>query len=259
MHNYTKDRGRFLGIIDHLKLNIPFHLSLLTAVGIIGFATKEMGGAYLTYFLLFFWAYFAHVWAHSVFPWNYFHKFHHIPQLSHKLSYRLLEAGVNFNGCGGGLFIPFVIILRKFFNFKLFNNYIILFVACVYTSLHLINYHIKDVIVHEHHHKLDSEDGDEVVNYGPELLDILFQTKRDDEEYENVNHAVINIIVITVFILLMMRYFDVFIFIDHLIDLLINKLCQVKSRKGTLIFEPYLRRFKKKIQNIPGLQTQQTN
>jgi hypothetical protein len=86
-------------------------------------------------------------------------------------------------------------------NTKLFDSYTIIFIYLFYTSVHNINYsifHVNDV--HEYHHY------NPLKNAGPDIMDILFNTKHDPEnKIENTDHYIPNII-ISLFIVLILKY-----------------------------------------------------
>ena len=76
------------------------------------------------------------------------------------------------------------------FDIKLFETYHIIFIYLFYTTVHNINYsvlHVNDV--HEYHHF------NPLKNAGPDICDILFNTKHDPEnKIENTDHFIPNII-----------------------------------------------------------------
>jgi hypothetical protein len=95
----------------------------------------------------------------------------------------------------------FKYILQYFFNYEIpiFNTYHIIFIYFFYTTVHNINYsvfHVNDV--HEYHHK------EPLKNAGPDICDILFDTKKEvDTKIENTDHYIPNIIGSFILILLL--------------------------------------------------------
>ena len=79
---------------------------------------------------------------------------------------------------------------------KIANHHTILIWALIFTTYHLINYHVVKHEIHAQHHV---ENG--VNNYGPEWFDILCNTKAEKSEMEDMNSVMINIVVI-IFIVL---------------------------------------------------------
>ena len=71
----------------------------------------------------------------------------------------------------------------------------IIFWSLLYTSVHNINYTIINPSEHINHHLFPN------TNFGIDLMDILCDTKCEPEGFELLNHAVPNIIVITMIIL----------------------------------------------------------
>ena len=71
-----------------------------------------------------------------------------------------------------------------------FNTYLIIFIYFFYTTVHTINYSMLHVNnIHEYHHI------NKLRNAGPDICDILFNTKHDVEnQIENTDHYIPNII-----------------------------------------------------------------
>jgi hypothetical protein len=82
-----------------------------------------------------------------------------------------------------------------------FNPWIILFVYLFYTTVHNFNYsilHVNDV--HEKHHK------NLTTNIGPDICDILFNTKMDDC-IENTDHYIGNVVLSFIIVFLFSNYY----------------------------------------------------
>jgi uncharacterized membrane protein YeaQ/YmgE (transglycosylase-associated protein family) len=74
-------------------------------------------------------------------------------------------------------------------------NYPILFAwSILYTTIHNINYKIITPICHIQHHK------DKNTNYGIDFMDIIFETKYDNNS-EEMNHGALNVILIMLLII----------------------------------------------------------
>ena len=86
------------------------------------------------------------------------------------------------------LFVEFV---------KLINYKVVLLWCFMYATVHNINYNIIQPSVHRDHH-INCH-----TNYGIDVMDILFNTKYDKNDIENFNHAAINLVIITMFLLLL--------------------------------------------------------
>lgn len=105
----------------------------------------------------------------------------------------------------GGL----LILIAYFYNIKLrignfvfkFNKAILLLWGLLYATVHNINYIILGCSQHVNHHINPK------TNYGIDILDILFDTKYDLDNIEDINHASLNVIFITLIII----YFKIFI------------------------------------------------
>lgn len=91
----------------------------------------------------------------------------------------------------------FTLFIKYFFNRNIFfNEWIIIFFYIFYTSLHNINYSIFHVNnLHKIHHKIMDK------NFGPDMCDIIFNTKFDIvNSIENTDHYIINILLIFILV-----------------------------------------------------------
>lgn len=136
--------------------------------------------------------------ANSMIYWANFHdKIHHDTDINKQPFNWVFEFSQNFI-MEGGLLLFF----SKYFNISLhigrtfkLNNSVLLLWALLYSTVHNINYIILGCDQHEKHHINPH------TNYGIDTLDILFGTKYEKNNIENLNHASINLIVITSIIL----------------------------------------------------------
>ena len=71
-----------------------------------------------------------------------------------------------------------------------------------YASVHNINYYYLKPKTHMHHHI------DEHKNFGIDIFDIVFGTKYDTNEIENMNHMGINLIICAFIIVYLNKYFN---------------------------------------------------
>jgi sterol desaturase/sphingolipid hydroxylase (fatty acid hydroxylase superfamily) len=76
-------------------------------------------------------------------------------------------------------------------SMKLLDYRVIVLWAFLYATVHNINYMYLSPTTHRDHH-IDSS-----TNYGIDTLDILFNTKYNNNDIEDLNHASINLIFIT--------------------------------------------------------------
>ena len=62
----------------------------------------------------------------------------------------------------------------------------------VYSSFHNINYNLmEEPLIHQEHHE------NIFTNIGIDIVDVILNTKYDDNNIENINHYAINTIIIT--------------------------------------------------------------
>jgi hypothetical protein len=123
---------------------------------------------------------------HKLYPINIFHKVHHNDDINHTFFGRTLEWIVNFLQIGGLLLIPLNRLLENKTGVKLFNEYIIVFYSLVYTTHHMINYHVLEVDTHIRHHKNVN------TNYGPDYMDVLLGTKQHNSTFEDMRESILN-------------------------------------------------------------------
>ena len=124
-------------------------------------------------------------------------KIHHDTSINKKPLNWFMEFFQNLLMEGGGLILfaqwcNFSINIKDF-KFKL-NKAVLLLWGLLYASVHNINYILLGCDQHTKHHI------DPKTNYGIDTLDILFDTKYDINNIENINHGAINMIAITLII-----------------------------------------------------------
>jgi len=92
--------------------------------------------------------------------------------------------------------ILFYIFSKHIFGWYFLNESVIFFFYLFYTTVHNVNYSIFHVNnIHENHHKL------QLLNLGPDICDILFQTKFDlPNSIENTDHYILNIFFVLIII-----------------------------------------------------------
>jgi len=189
-------------IVNQIKLglvNEPFYFAGLFLVCIINYKTND--NILLSCFTLLvveLWSYIIHILVHKkLFPIiDDLHILHHTPCYSDSIVVLIAEALQNFFVAGGFILIFFGKLVESYLNIRIFNYYIILAWALFYLTFHLVNYHIFLPESHKQHH-IDNGQS----NYGPEWLDVLFDTKTNNTVFENQNSGVVNLIFITIFIL----------------------------------------------------------
>ena len=138
------------------------------------------------------------------YTFDFHDKIHHDTSVNKKKFNLVWEFFQNFLMEGG-----FLILLAYFYDFKInlgsctfkFNKAVLLLWGMLYASVHNINYIILGCNQHVNHHINPK------TNYGIDILDILFDTKYNIENIEDLNHASLNVILITLIII----YFKIFI------------------------------------------------
>lgn len=218
---YNKDTPRYISFLDSIKYNKSFYITYTITFIVIGIITDDFARCMFTAAYMPYYAYFTHIIGHKISPFKNLHGIHHIKEINHIWYNELLEFIVNLLYIGGGLLIPLNIYLDKY-NLTLLNSYGILAFTLLYTTHHMINYHYLTIPTHVKHHEFDIEKGltsetDNIKNYGPDTIDVVFGTKNEGEEYEDMKYTSINNIVIMILIFYMYKSkYDI-------IDLLKNK------------------------------------
>jgi hypothetical protein len=196
---YSHQDGLYNNMIKLTNVNYKLFVSILLGGIIINYITGDhMFRTSSTYFGISVWTYaihwFMHKYENTIL--GKIHAIHHNPAYKEFISTEIFEIAVNLLIIGGLLWIPIVMILENYIGIKLANHYTILAWAIIFTTYHLINYHILSHEVHAQHH---NEKG--VNNYGPEWFDIICNTKSENSEIEDMNSVIINIIVVTALVL----------------------------------------------------------
>lgn len=190
-----------------------YYISVFIGFLLIGYLTDDTYRSLATGIMLFVWAHRTHIWAHNTWPWTWFHGWHHNPEHSQTPWGIFIETYTNVIGSGGLTLIPYNIALEMLTGVKVLNNYTILYFSLLYSTFHMINYHYLKIKTHSDHHE------DISLNFGPDVMDVLFGTKKDNEEYEDMNHATVNNIgMLLVVVLLYGSSWDPVKFIERLMQ-----------------------------------------
>jgi hypothetical protein len=196
---YSHQDGLYNNMIKLTNVNYRLFITILLGGIIINYITGDnMARTTFTFFAISVWTYAVHWFMHKYENTilGKIHAIHHNPAYKEYISTEIFEIAVNLLIIGGLFWMPIIMFLENYFEIKLVNHYTILVWAIIFTTYHLINYHILKHEVHAQHH---NEKG--VNNYGPEWFDILCNTKAENSEIEDMNSVIINIIVVTALVL----------------------------------------------------------
>jgi len=196
---YSKSDPFIVNEIKLAILNEPLLWTALVIVFIINYKTDQnIFIAIFTFYFVTSWSYFTHLLSHTKLfnPLGKFHLLHHKQEYAESWIVFALEAVIDFFVFGGFLLIFAGIFIEKIVGFRIFNYYIILLWSLFYLSYHLINYHLSKPDAHKQHH-IDNGTS----NFGPEWMDIIFDTKTDNSKFENLNSGIINMIAFAFIIL----------------------------------------------------------
>ena len=186
------------GIRENLRksisINAEYYTIIIFSSIMFGFLNGNMSRAIFTLCFMFFWAYLSHTLAHSTIPLKWFHAFHHHEPDDKKWYDDVIETFVNIFGSGGIIVLVANLIVERMFGVKILDNHIILYNALLYTSTHMFNYHYYDVQTHVSHHL------DPTTNFGPDIMDIIFGSKQEGGEIENMDNSIINVIILAILV-----------------------------------------------------------
>ena len=115
-------------------------------------------------------------------------KIHHDSSVNKQPFNIFIECLQNIISQSGLIIFSSIEIIGFKFNFD--RNAILIW-ALLYVSIHNINYRFVNLQIHIDHHI------NEKTNYGIDILDIIFNSKSDLSNIENMNYYIINSIVIT--------------------------------------------------------------
>jgi len=185
---FKKNPNNEITIVNCIKENYLTWIAILTSIFII--SPNNYFKSFASLILIFLIVYFSHILSHidSNNIFSLLHRYHHKNNnfFSHFVQY-IVELGFPV------IFLPIYYIHGT----TIIDEWIIIFSALFYSTIHNINYgyfHVNDV--HSMHHK------DYLTNIGPDICDIIFGTKNhSNKSVENTNHYIPNIIVVTIIIL----------------------------------------------------------
>lgn len=201
--DYKKKDGVYKNLVKFIKKNILVIIISFSFIFIIDrCSVKNILWSLTTLYFILGWSYFTHRVLHHPIGkkilWNYHYK-HHDHDISNTLIWRLVEYFyMDFIVGGGAMLIIINMIIEKIGGPKCFNYYIILYWSLVYTSHHAFNWHSTNSLnPHFFHHENLS------TNFGPDFMDIFFQTKMDEDIIEDMNSLVYNSCVVMAFFCLL--------------------------------------------------------
>ena len=196
MNNYyNKNKSLVKNLINCLNSNKMFYSFFFGMAFYISYVTKDFYRGFFTIYFVTVFSYFSHSIGHKYFPFNIFHKIHHDDKVNDKWWARGIEWLVNFLQIGGILLIPINELINKKYGVRLLNNYVILYFSFVYTSHHMINYHLMKVDTHVRHHK------DVDTNFGPDYMDTLMGTKQHNSKFEDMKESILNTLISTLIVI----------------------------------------------------------
>ncbi len=197
MKYYTQDT-MIDNYIKYLHVNFPiFIVSFIISIIVDYYTLNNYYILVITSIIVTSWTYVIHRLFH-IYPdtFGYFHTIHHNKN-TNILTF-IIDNIFNFFTIGGAILLFPLLYIKSNLNIHVLNHYVILIWSLIYSSYHSINYHIFETnnIHIEHHEYLH-------YNYGPEWLDIIFSTKQDESDIENMNSGIFNVIVVSTVVLLL--------------------------------------------------------
>jgi hypothetical protein len=181
-----------ISLLNSLRENYQSYLCIILSIFILSYENFFLG--IITFFIIIYLSYSEHKNAHidkNIFTIIHFYHHENNNFFSHFIQILLELTTV-------GIFTPLYYIFGTIF----LNPWVLIFFILFYSSVHNINYSIFHINnVHKLHHQFIQ------TNIGPDILDIIFETKNPiEKQVENTNHYIPNIILST-FIVLIIKYF----------------------------------------------------
>lgn len=140
--------------------------------------------------------YLVHVLAHteSSKGLNRIHEYHHKHNPDKDLYAHYTQIFLELTTGISPIILIYLFTGRVFIKYD-FEPYVIFMFSYFYSSIHNINYSVRHVNkIHYKHH------GNWSINYGPDILDVLYGTKGNYEELENTEHYLPNLAICTLLI-----------------------------------------------------------
>jgi hypothetical protein len=199
---YKNSNGILYNLYLYYKQNYIENIVYHIIIYLLSFIEKSnLFKILITSFYIQFNNYFIHVLYHKYIP-NYLslHTLHHISKYSKE---RWIHWCADIVECLTDTFMGLVgllfnLILKKWFGTFIFDNTIILFYSFFYTTIHMFTYHTFKIKSHMIHHATYNKPT--ICNYGPEVMDIIFKTKKDNTEFETIDSVAINAIIVGVLV-----------------------------------------------------------
>lgn len=188
-------------IVESIKINYKFWIAWAFSLYLINAPTITT--LIVSAIFIFGWVYFVHYLSHLelFYPLNSIHTYHHLNNnwLSHSIEIFLEFITLTYS-------IPAKYIIKTIYeiDIPIIDNWIVFFGFLIYITVHNINYsffHVNNT--HELHHKYVDH------NYGPDICDIMFQSKYKPEiSLENTDHYIPNILICGIIVYLMKKLWN---------------------------------------------------
>ena len=190
--NNIIETDRFTAFFNSIIIN--YKSWVLFAISIYYLSYPNLLNGIITFIFLLVFAHLFHYGSHFEcnYPINLTHSYHHNHHnFLSQFGQIMLE-----------IFTGYIIILYKyFFDVPYLDYWIIIYFTIVYNVIHNFNYSVLRVNkTHEIHHK------NNLTNVGPDIIDIIFGTKFNNNDLENTDHYIIAIVVATV-VVSIIKYF----------------------------------------------------
>ena len=202
MNSYSKNNSKFYNLIKCITASWIYFILTFGFNNYIGMLNNDIFRTFFTFVFCMFFSYWSHRLSHEKFPIlsnTYLHRLHHNTKYNKKWWAEIVEWIVNLIQIGGIILIPINMLINKYIGIKIFNNYSIVFFSIIYSLTHMISYHNLKVDTHINHHENMKN------NYGPDFIDIIFDTKKDNTIFEDHNPYIINTLISFVIVIFLMK------------------------------------------------------
>ena len=179
-------------IIEFIECNFKtsiFYIIFSTILCNNNFIVGTLSFMY-TYFISYIAHFLTHIECFYLNVYSITHQYHHYNPKNDIVSY-ILECVIEYLFLIDSVIFKYIVMWLVNIDLWYINEWVLLFGYIIYTTVHNINYAMLKVNDYHTYHHIDCH-----TNYGPDILDFIFNTKNENTlSCENTLHYIPNIIV----------------------------------------------------------------
>lgn len=188
---------KYSNFSDYIKNQFIHSYIILIGAFILGNGIHYPIISFFSMIFLYLYSYFIHKLFHNLpRPFNVHMDYHHNSNneksIVSKYTNLIIELISNI------LFFAIIYFIQLLININIIPNMFIFYYGFIYVSTHIINYSLfhlaPEHVIHHETSDLSFNKDMKVCNYGPDLLDHIFETNFS-ETFENYNHIIPNILI----------------------------------------------------------------